>query len=253
MLNRLLTAAVAGVVALALVVPSQAGFIYNHGFDGSFSSNLAGTAVDFRDPLLGGTSATWTGSTAFKADGAIIGGATGNTFRSVKLGFTPTSGKIYTLAITLDRPTGTQWVGFGFAGSASQLPNFEGGGAGAGAAWMTYRTNGAILSYYTDNTATGVNQGTYAGTKDLAVKLDTTGALWNLEYFIDGNSVRTVSGVSPMTVSQIRIEQIGDATLGFESGVSSFSLSAVPEPGSLAVVSGLVACISVLSRRRRQG
>lgn len=249
MITRFLTAAVAGVVALVLVAPGQAGFIYNHSFGGAGSSNLAGTAVDFRDPLLGGTSATWAGSTAWKGDGSIIGGLTANTFRSVNLGFAPTSGKIYTLAITLDRPTGTQWVGFGFAGNGAQMPNWTDGGA----AWMVYRANGAVLSYYTDNTDTGVNQGTYTGTRDLAVKLDTTGALWNLEYFINGNSVRTVSGVSPMTVSQIRIEQIGDATLTGGSRVSSFSLSAVPEPGSLALVSGLVAGLSVLSRRRRQG
>lgn len=80
----------------------------------------------------------------------------------------------------------------------------------------------------------------------MSIVLDTQGAAWTAEWFINGGSVRSETLASNPT----GITHVG---LGRESGTSAsfdnFSLTVVPEPGSLALMG--LGGLCLLKRRRR--
>jgi hypothetical protein len=93
------------------------------------------------------------------------------------------------------------------------------------------------------------------GTPDIRVYISRSGSAAAL---FDGNFDFNVMGsfsTNGLTLTAGETIDFRVGGLGERNGdvtISNITLTAVPEPGSLAVVSGLVAGLSVLSRRRRQ-
>jgi hypothetical protein len=103
----------------------------------------------------------------------------------------------------------------------------------------------------------------------LIVASSTSGDRFSLEYdatlaqpfrlnlptgYTFGQSLNGTATLQNTTLAALglNVGDVGTFAYSTGSGTETFRLEAVPEPGSLAVVSGLVAGLSVLSRRRRQ-
>jgi len=88
--------------------------LYSDNFNGSSSSDLAGTTPD---TTIG--SNTWQGDTGFKADGSATGVVGG-----IYLPFTPSAGAIYTITASFTTASSsTGWMGVGFSESSPTSTN----------------------------------------------------------------------------------------------------------------------------------
>jgi hypothetical protein len=251
-MNFLAKYLVAGAVIAAggIALPSQAvTTIYYDDFSGSSGTDLAGTAPDIRPG-----SETWalgTGDSAipaerWKADGSVLGSSSGGGGTGGLLPFTPSAGTIYELSLTIN-PTTTDgtgdWLALGFL-TPSGFPD---------APWMFKRGDSGSPAFDTStflgpSTSGGAVEGVPSGSQpsptDFRIVLNTTPALWTVEWFIDGSSVRTDTYSSNPSITNVGIFR-------FESvagSVDNFLLTEVPEPGSLVLL-GLG--LGLLATRRR--
>jgi hypothetical protein len=240
------------VAILGFALPSHAVVIYYDDFSGTSGTDLAGTAPDIRPG-----SETWalgTGDTAvpaerWKADGSVLGSSSGGGGAGGILPFTPSAGNVYELSVQLN-PTTTDgsgdWLAMGFLDSAGSMP-------ATGAPWAFKRGDSGSPAFETVSllgpgvsglASEGVPSGAQPSPTDFRIVLDTTPALWTVEWFIDGSSVRTDTYASNPSITHVGIFR-------FESvagSVDNFQLTQVPEPGTLALVGiGLVA----MTYRRR--
>ena len=269
---RLLTASAALAFTAGSVHAST--IIYEDDFSGSGAADLDGTTPD---TTTGGE--TWVANTNFKADGSL-----GSSSSSATLAFTPVDGLVYTLEGSLGTLTGGgQWVAVGFANgqpdaSGTDTRFISNNNAPAtdnviGLAWIFGRgdasvnANRAFLG--SDPTVTGGSVGTAdgadwtssgnisGGNLDLRIVLDTTGGAgtWTVTWLVD--TTPDTDAVDDFVVVRATtsllsedIDSVGFATSGgLTSGqISSFSLTSVPEPGSLALLAAGGFC--VLRRRR---
>jgi hypothetical protein len=186
----------------------------------------------------------WAASAIWNKDGSTDAGAgDDNAF----LAFTPESGKIYTLSATLDTPSGPSWAAIGFVEGADTTTDFWQNITVATVPWILYRSNTNTDSFIgrVDNW-TPEDEGDHAGPITMSIVLDTQGAAWTTEWFINGGSVRTETLASnPTTITHVG--------LGRESGTSAsfdnFSLTAVPEPSAAALLG--LGGLALLRRRRK--
>ena len=239
----------AGVSALAvglLALPAQhaaASTIYNETFSGAGTTDLNGTAPD---TTTGGE--VWSASTDWKKDGSIVAG--GITDDNAFLAFTPESGKVYTLSATLATPSGA-WAAVGFTETAN-----TGGGTGNDdfwrnnpdevGPWVLYRSSTNVDSFLGPLTGGAEDEGDHVGPITLSIELNTQGAAWSAEWFINGGSVRSETfATNPTNISYVGLSRESGAGASFDN----FSLTVVPEPGSLA----LLGLGGLLIARRRHG
>ncbi|MCF7838249.1 MAG: PEP-CTERM sorting domain-containing protein [Candidatus Marinimicrobia bacterium] len=251
-------AGVAGLLlcGMALGPTAHGDTIYDDDFSGLSSANLEGTAPDTRPG-----SETWI-ARDWKADGTHTWAAQ-YTYRNAFLPFIPETGKLYRLETQMS-VTETYHVCFGFVGdytnatqSATQgkSRNFEDfveasgywratGPELAGAREYLYSNVGESSSYEGLNTDGPI----------LAVELDTRASQWEFEFFLDGTSVRTYQYAvdENPTIKNIAFGSINTTTSTVEGTATMeyFTLTVIPEPGTLAIF-GLGSLALLALRRRR--
>jgi hypothetical protein len=242
MKNSITITTLAALAGLALAASSaHAATIYSETFVGS--GDLNGTTPD--------TGAnTWVASTDWNADGTIAGTTVGDDNDSAFLAFAPVSGNVYNLSATVTLPTvgfsTSAWLGLGFTNSNNTGGFFS--GANNASPWMLYRKNSEVKTFNGPGATVSEVEGNFGGpTITMSIELDTTATQWTSEWFVDGSSVRTETFASNPTITHVGFGRED----GVSSTLSSFSLTAIPEPGAYALLAGLTGLVCVMLRRRR--
>ena len=239
--NMISIVVVAGLV-FALTAASQqadAAVIYNETFVGT--GDLNGTAPD---TTTGGN--TWTASPNWNEDGTVDAGSGDD---SAFLAFTPVTGKVYTLSAALTQPSSGTWGAIGFTENA----NISTGGDDDfwkniptnTAPWVLYRTNSNVDSFLGPLTGGVEDEGDHTGPLTLSIVLNTEGAAWTAEWFVDASSVRSETFASnPTGINYVGFSRENGTSVVF----SDFSLTVVPEPATMSLLA--LGGLAILRRRR---
>jgi len=168
-------------------VSTAPAWIYLEMFSGSGDLNGA-------DPDIRPGSETWTAS-LWQQDGTIA--YLGDRADSAWLPFTPQSGRVYTLAATVDAVTTSvnssgSWTALGFGNDSDTTTFFA--PPNNTAPWVLYRateTPDQIVTWTGPGATGNESEGTVAGPITLSIVLDTTSTNWTAEWFEGPNSLRT--------------------------------------------------------------
>lgn len=258
------------ILALAASKASAVTVIYQDDFSGG-AVELNGTNPD--------TGANpWIAAPTYSANGAVAD----SIGASATLAFTPQNGFLYTLDASFRNfanagatSPNNNWLAVGFANGQSietgNGPRFAGNVASNavhGIAWSFVRGNTTATVENTawqgtpDNgspTGAGIAWSdtalatTYGSGLDLRVVLDTTGGTgnWNATWFAKApasSDFTEVRGATALLSEDINSVGIARSAAGFTADVTSFSLTAIPEP-STALLGGL-GLLALLRRRR---
>ena len=247
--RRAIVGAVLAVVGIALPAPVTATVIYQENFDGSGSTNLAGLVPD-----IAPGSQTWGGATEFKANGFVSSALAG-----IYLPFTPSPGFIYTLTGSFQVNSG-DWLGIGFAGGSPTSPNRFADNAGRG--WLIAKSN-EIQSFIGPDTNGATAQGTISPQSPPGVvttqtiTLDASNANpanWRVSATQTiGSTTYTVWNNQPANMTSAGdITAIGLSSSTASGTFTSFSLTAVPEPGTITLAALGLGLTAVAAARRRR-
>jgi len=246
------------VAAIALAAPCSAAVIVSDPFSGSSTVDLHGTqAVMNQGVLDAGGSATWTANTAFNTDGSIAF-QSGSGLARLALGSyiwdaRGSENGLFTLTSTISIASGT-WISVGFFHTeAATSTYFSNGSPGPGMSTALLRSTNAV-NYYGGK---GINQSSTPGS--------ATGAVT----FTISLDLRSWNGTTNFGTVTFSNDKVGDPKaviltddggvnpflyVGF-SGISSpngtisnFSLSQVPEPSTLFILS-LLPLLGLCRRR----
>lgn len=197
------------------IVPAIADVIYEDDFSGSSSVNLNGQAPDVRP----GTE-TWqvleTGYTTWKSDGSIEVPAA-NQNRNALLPFTPESGKVYTLSLTMN-PQNSDYFSVGFTGTGSLNGSFTSSTEPAAAPWMFIQYDHTLVSRTYYGPGISGNLGVYpsaegwGATVAVSIVLNTMASHWSVEWFINSESVRTYTYPENPTINYVGFGRQGRAS-----------------------------------------
>ena len=226
--------------------------IYQDDFDNNIegtptTGDLNGTTPD---TTTGGN--TWLADTNalrnWEADGSIDNGAnSANNNGYAFLPFSPEAGKIYTLSIDMNMTSG-EWFALGFMSTNNTTSGgFYNESTGDGSPWMLLRASGAAGSSFA-GPITGSQQDLPSRDGNTAsIVLDTTGTDW-VATFKNGSASISHTYTGTDISDDINYVGFGRHTTTIGS-VDNFSLTVVPEPGSLALMG--LGGLCLLKRRRR--
>lgn len=243
----------------------------------NFNSVASGGNLNGRTPATTLNAASWiapTNNLKGNGSGGLNGDLTVSNGAGIDLGsnfFANTPG-VYDLSVDLTQPTVTSpvqsWVGFGFAnGNASAAWDPAQNHVGDnGAPWLIFRLNGADVFFGGPNTGNSVQLGTIStGTPHtFTVELDTTGAAWKANAFLDGSQLDLNGGAAGNSFTYttnpaaryVGISTGVNTATGTNSGVATvdnFVLTGpvpAPEPGTVALLG--LAGVGLLAKRRRR-
>jgi hypothetical protein len=263
-----------GLAAFLLAVPAANASIvlYSSSFAGSSGTNLNGTTVTTSGATGAqhtqyGTSAsaTWTATTAFKANGSFVeSGAFNSTANRVSatLVFTPQNGFVYNLTMTTSF-TQVPTVGeaafhsvgyFETAAFSGNINSATGSGVWALTRPGDTTTVDQVAHYNVTGGAGNVGQLAEDPTapSTLRITLDTTGGAgnWAATYYVGNGSggfnlLGSVADLNAVTIGSVGIGVYNaDGAANFQS----LELSVVPEPSAM-LLSGL-GMLGFLRRRR---
>ncbi len=274
--NSLLLAA-GVVVSAGLAGTASAQIIYQDSFAGSNSTPLNGSTLTVDN----GPSATWTANTyTVWADSGYTNynlDQSTKTRDSAFLGFTPSSGQVYTLSATItlvsgDPASGTStsnqydWLGVGFLSGISSGTNTLGNTSLLNTGW-DWGSNISPLDvnpwarvelggggiYVTGPYANGATRfstpGTGNITNTLAITLNTGSAAWTYQVFDNGTAVSPIVTYS----TNPTVTAVGLQNAGVIGTVSNFALtsSPVPEPTTLGLVGVGTLGLLLIGRKRK--
>lgn len=248
--RRAIVGAVLAVVGIALPAPVTATVIYQENFDGLGSTNLAGLVPD-----IAPGSQTWGGATEFKANGFVS-----SAFAGIYLPFTPSVGFTYTLTGSFRVNSGSDWLGIGFAGGSPTSPNRLSDNVGRG--WVLAKSN-QIQSFIGPGGSNRTNHSTI-NTQDppgvvttQTITLDASSANpanWRFSATqVVGSTSYTVWNNQPANMTSVGdITAIGLSSSTASGTFTSFSLTAVPEPGTITLAALGLGLAAVAAARRRR-
>jgi hypothetical protein len=250
---------------LAGATASAATILFDQSFTqaGGTQASVDGTAVGNANTGAG-VAATWTAGAGangvLRTDGEVFSNL-GNASAHIGLGTLVNDAKgtangIFTLTTVMaEPPTGSNWVSAGFATSIDVAANFTAFG-GIGSA--LYRTNGNADFYAGPNTGgTAYADEAVTGTQTFISVLDLSS--WNgtddfgtISYYrgsvAPGNLEYTYNNFG--ADFSIASAAISTASSGGEGVIQSFTLTQVPEPGTLALVGVALGALALFRRRR---
>ena len=250
--SRWMCAVILAVTLCAPRLASAATTIYSDDFSGLSTVALDGTTPDVRSGTLGGSaSATWIADTlSYMANGTAIGQGAPN-IRYAFLAFTPVVGNVYTLTVDLNtaNATSVNWLGAGFTSNTSTSTSSN----ALDTAWVSYAANGLGKVYGSSATpyTTFGAAGSASDPITLTITLDTTTTLWKTTYSAYDLSTSLPLGSGSYTYTTnptITSVFIGDIIYG--GTVDNFSLTAAPEPNSIALLGMAILVSGSLIRLR---
>jgi len=270
--------ALASLLLATSCLANAQGIIYQDDFSGSASTPLYGLSPDVDNNGGGNTWVTRTDTglpgglgREWYADGHIDTTLDINVNGAASLAFTPAAGNIYVLSVRfnqviIDGGESSNWLGVGFASGQAT-------GSGAGAEFFgndspTHVTGHPWMMVRASNTphpnqwflGPGANAGgawttavgATGGPVDLRIVLDTTTPAWTVDFLAKNPADAGYTNVGSGTYAGN--PTIGSVAVGgnFNIGgsIDDFSLTVVPEPGSIALgIAGLV-MLTPAARRR---
>ncbi len=176
----------------------QARIIYYDSFDGPSGVDLNGKA-----PIITTNGAVWNAGSDINADGIIAQSVGQYSGDSTYLPFTPESGYIYELSVTMDCTAG-DWMGVGFTQNKSPADRFLEQGVYW---WALTRGPGLSLTTY-DQTFVGLRTNgaqdtSTRGEDDILILLDTTDQIWILQWYFGGDLARTEEVSDPEVIKYV--------------------------------------------------
>jgi hypothetical protein len=270
----IVAAAFAAVACLGLTSTASAStIIYQDTFSGGSNSTTLNGAVPTTD---NGPSTTWTANTyPVWSDSGYTNytlDQSGKTRDSAYLGFTPTSGQIYTLSATLtitsvDNSNGASndFLDIGFPGNIQAGTNSLGGTSTLNTGWdwpayisNVYASPWVLLrgsgggSYYTGPETNGggslSSTAAIGSANDVAIILNTGASAWTYQVFDNATAVSPIVTFA----TNPTMTAIGLQNAGVIGTVGNFELtsSPIPEPATLGLVA--VGGLGLLLLKRRK-
>jgi len=230
------------ILATLLAGFANAAIIYQDDFSGSSGDYLNGIAPDIRPG-----SEVWAAATGrdrdLRADGSFIG--SGTAYSSAALPFTVEAGSIYIFTADLVmgdiNPANTAWAAITFCTDADELDRDP---RDASFVDLFVRRDGSaragcMATGWTKSAAAG----SYSGTINLSIVLDTTEADWTAEYWINGSYYADTSFSSVTSSGSTLYLKIGHYRAFEEAAFDNLSLTVVPKPASAGLI--LVSSVAV--------
>jgi hypothetical protein len=232
-----------------------------------YQENFSGAGAALNGKAVGPTAANWAAGSVFLDNGSVpsLVSATA-TGQAAHLPFAPQTGQVYTLKATILNPN-SDWIAVGFFPALPPGGDWtvtSGGmrhtGAG-GYAWGLNRNHPTANNQEffsganTANPLTGVNGDIVdpLAPVDVKIVLDTTAATWTATYFLNGvqrGTTQNLPATANAAIGGVGFSRTNNATATNGGVISSFELSVIPEPASLAL--GLAGLIGVGAATRRR-